>query len=539
MNNDDSTKIGGLYYEIDADSATLDKTLDKSDKKVKEFGKNAGITGEQVKAGFNKVAIGLGAVGASFTILAKNATDFTKSAVSDAKGLAREIGTTTTEASRLTAAFGRVGVSADQARTSFGIFSKNIVAATQNTDATRLATEKLKLQIEATKREIAETTTEIKKQGDKSGDLNLRLRVLNNTLETQKEALSQTADGFSKLGVSTRDAEGKQKSFSVLLFEVADKFKEMPDGIDKTALSMELFGRSGRDMIKVLNLGSDGIMDLQKKADDLGLTLNEKTINNINELVKSQKDLKEQTDALQIAIGTATAPILTAFNTKLNEVLMSVLNTNGPMRDLTATFIAFAGPVFSGAAAVFALGANLVQLWPVITKVVGALTSLTALGIGAVIAGIAADIFLLVKAFQSVKDAMDAVRGAENAQRNLDKSNEAVNLRLEKLVKTGTPEQKARALNLMKQGFAGGTDYAPGGMAWVGEKGPELMYVPRGAQVIPSDVSKKVANNAGKQANHFSLNVNIGSVSNRSDIDYLVRQIDINQRRVLRGVSPA
>ncbi|MET0721034.1 MAG: hypothetical protein ABWY64_09390, partial [Tardiphaga sp.] len=35
---------------------------------------------------------------------------------------------------------------------------------------------------------------------------------------------------------------------------------------------------------------------------------------------------------------------------------------------------------------------------------------------------------------------------------------------------------------------AGGTDFAPGGLALVGEKGPELVNLPRGSQVIPNDV---------------------------------------------------
>ena len=34
--------------------------------------------------------------------------------------------------------------------------------------------------------------------------------------------------------------------------------------------------------------------------------------------------------------------------------------------------------------------------------------------------------------------------------------------------------------------FAGGTNFAPGGMAIVGEKGPELVNLPRGSQVIPN-----------------------------------------------------
>lgn len=35
-------------------------------------------------------------------------------------------------------------------------------------------------------------------------------------------------------------------------------------------------------------------------------------------------------------------------------------------------------------------------------------------------------------------------------------------------------------------GFASGTNYAPGGMAMVGERGPELMSVPQGSQIQPS-----------------------------------------------------
>lgn len=36
-------------------------------------------------------------------------------------------------------------------------------------------------------------------------------------------------------------------------------------------------------------------------------------------------------------------------------------------------------------------------------------------------------------------------------------------------------------------GFASGTDFAPGGLALVGEKGPELVNLPRGSQVIPNN----------------------------------------------------
>ena len=42
-------------------------------------------------------------------------------------------------------------------------------------------------------------------------------------------------------------------------------------------------------------------------------------------------------------------------------------------------------------------------------------------------------------------------------------------------------------------GFASGTPNAPPGWAWVGEEGPELMYLHGGETILPASVSEKVA----------------------------------------------
>lgn len=42
-------------------------------------------------------------------------------------------------------------------------------------------------------------------------------------------------------------------------------------------------------------------------------------------------------------------------------------------------------------------------------------------------------------------------------------------------------------------GFANGTNNAPGGLSLVGERGPELLNIPRGAQVIPNDILRNMS----------------------------------------------
>lgn len=51
----------------------------------------------------------------------------------------------------------------------------------------------------------------------------------------------------------------------------------------------------------------------------------------------------------------------------------------------------------------------------------------------------------------------------------------------------GGPDPVALALKVAGSffGFADGTNSAPGGLAWVGERGPELVNLPRGSQVMP------------------------------------------------------
>lgn len=77
-------------------------------------------------------------------------------------------------------------------------------------------------------------------------------------------------------------------------------------------------------------------------------------------------------------------------------------------------------------------------------------------------------------------------------------------------------------------GFALGTNYAPGGLALVGEKGPELINLPRGSQVTPN---KKLGNLVGGGAN---VNLNGEFVLRGQDLVVAFeKQITTNQR--IRG----
>jgi hypothetical protein len=83
---------------------------------------------------------------------------------------------------------------------------------------------------------------------------------------------------FTSLGISIKGADGKLKDADVVLGEVADKFKSMPPGVKRTALAMQVFGRSGAQLTQLLEKGADGIAALRQEAEELGLVLDQDTV---------------------------------------------------------------------------------------------------------------------------------------------------------------------------------------------------------------------------------------------------------------------
>lgn len=81
------------------------------------------------------------------------------------------------------------------------------------------------------------------------------------------------SDAFAKLGISITNADGSMRSSVDIFSEIADRFAGMEDGALKSALAVDFFGRSGLDLIPMLNAGSAGIAEFNRQSDQVGYTL--------------------------------------------------------------------------------------------------------------------------------------------------------------------------------------------------------------------------------------------------------------------------
>jgi hypothetical protein len=96
--------------------------------------------------------------------------------------------------------------------------------------------------------------------GVDAAGLDTALTKLNVKIAESGDEASASARLFRLLGVETRDLDGKTRATGDVLRDVADRFASYRDGAEKSALAVELFGKSGAKLIPVLNEGAAGLV---------------------------------------------------------------------------------------------------------------------------------------------------------------------------------------------------------------------------------------------------------------------------------------
>ena len=101
-------------------------------------------------------------------------------------------------------------------------------------------------------------------------------RGLSSRMMDAKNGLAESKRAFDSLGVTVTDSTGALRPMNDVLLEVADKFSSMEDGATKAALAQDIFGRSGMELIPMLNAGRKGLEESARQAERLGMVFDEK-----------------------------------------------------------------------------------------------------------------------------------------------------------------------------------------------------------------------------------------------------------------------
>lgn len=207
------TDLAKLVVKLEAESARLQKDLDKANNKLGRFEKNAGRANKALK---NMAKVG----GAALVGLAGTLTILTKKSLD----LADKIGKLSQSSGLSTETLSRLRYQSELTGSSFDEITKGVTR-------------------------------------------------LQRSMYDAEQGLKTQSDAFDKLGVSVTDSDGNLRDTEETMLEVAERFSQMEDGAEKAALAQVLFGRAGSRMIPFLNSGKEGLKAMADEADALGITM--------------------------------------------------------------------------------------------------------------------------------------------------------------------------------------------------------------------------------------------------------------------------
>lgn len=128
------------------------------------------------------------------------------------------------------------------------------------------------------------------------------------------QGVGTARDAFAALGISVTQADGSLKSSDTLLKEVAGEFARFEDGAEKTALAVRLFGKSGADLIPTLNLGAQGIAELQERAQAFGLVIADDVAAQAGQFNDNMDDLRNLVTGFGNDLTATLLPSLVALS---------------------------------------------------------------------------------------------------------------------------------------------------------------------------------------------------------------------------------
>lgn len=156
-----------------------------------------------------------------------------------------------------------------------------------------------------------------KMSGASSETLTASLQKLSINMANSKDPANESAAAFSALGVDVTDANGSIRSQIDVLNDVADALAGYKDDANKTAIVVQLLGRSGAELIPMLNGGSRAIKDFSDESDRLGNTLSSNTS-------KAAAEFNDHLDRMAARASSVAKAIATPLLANLNALFSAL-----------------------------------------------------------------------------------------------------------------------------------------------------------------------------------------------------------------------
>jgi hypothetical protein len=148
------------------------------------------------------------------------------------------------------------------------------------------------------------------------------MRTLSKQIVDARDPASKAAVAFDEMGISITQLGSTEST----LRAVADRFQSMPDGPDKARIAVELFGKSGLELIPLLNKGARAFDESREAAVRFGAVLTGPQLAALSAVDDAADRLGVALQGLKMQLSAAFAPIVVAGIEKVTSAIATLTN---------------------------------------------------------------------------------------------------------------------------------------------------------------------------------------------------------------------
>ena len=171
--------------------------------------------------------------------------------------------------------------------------------------------QKLSDQLGVTSRELSSFRVAAEQSGvglDKFGE---GLTILSRHIGEATAGTGEARGAFSALGIQLTETDGRMRSSTSVMTELADIFQALGPSTERTAIAQRVFGESGAAMIPLLRGGSQALADQRREAERLGLVFDEDMGRSVERANDAVSTLRLSAQGLAQGLAIALAPSVT------------------------------------------------------------------------------------------------------------------------------------------------------------------------------------------------------------------------------------
>ncbi len=207
-------------------------------------------------------------------------------------------------------------------------------------------------------------------------DLGKSVTIMQQLLDGALSGNQANIDKLAKLGLTAEQLGSMTPDQQLEAF--ADRLAAIDDPAERAARAIEMFGEDGRKMLPMLAGGAEGIQDLRAEARALGLQMSTEDANAAAALGDAWAILRKSADMIVTRIGGAVAPALIKVAELITPVVSGVSKFIDRNRDLVVTALAVGATIAGVGAGLVLVGGAAAGLSLAMGGIMAAGTALTA-----------------------------------------------------------------------------------------------------------------------------------------------------------------